>query len=381
MRPLVPLPQTSERDGSPFATERVLMILLLAGVAIGCGLVLRPFLSSVLWAAILTFTTWPICDWLRAHLRLGRLAVAGIMVATVAIVVVLPLAMLAPGARDIDAMRALAQGAVGGGLPTAPTWIFALPVVGPVLGALWNSWAADLGVMGAFFKPYLGVAAQFGLSVGVGIAAGVLEFVLALLISFFFYASGDQMAAVLTALLRRIAGGRADRLIDVTGATVRGVVYGILGTAIVQGILTAFGLWMAGVPQPALLGVLAGSLSVLPIGAPVVWIPASLWLLAEGHTWRGVLLFAYGFVAVSGSDNVIRPYFIARGTQLPFLLTLLGVLGGAIAFGLLGVFVGPVLLGVGYTLVREWAAPPPISAPPNSAPPSAAPPSAAPAPG
>ena len=354
----ITLRETAREDPSPFTTERLLMVVLLAGVAIGCALVLRPFLSSLLWAAILTFTTWPICDWLRAHLRLGRLPVAGIMVATVAILVVLPLAMLAPGARDIESLKALAQGAVGSGLPAAPQWFFAVPVIGPVIGDLWNSWAADLGVMGAFFKPYLGVAAQFGLSIGVGIAGGVLEFTLALLISFFFYASGDRLAAVLTALLRRIAGSRADRLIDVTGATVRGVVYGILGTAIVQGILTAFGLWAAGVPQAALLAVLAGSLSVLPIGAPVVWIPASLWLLAEGHTWRGILLFAYGFVFISGSDNVIRPYFIARGARLPFLLTLLGVLGGAIAFGLLGIFVGPVLLGVGYTLVREWAIPP-----------------------
>lgn len=356
-RPDLSRPEPSRLEGSRF-TERLLMALLLAGIAIGCVIVLRPFLSSVLWAAILTFTTWPICEWLRVHLRLGRLGAAGIMVTTVAVLVVLPLALLAPGSHDLEALRAFAQGAVGGGLPSAPSWFYAVPVIGPVVGDLWNSWAADLGVMGAFFKPYLGVAAQFGLSVGVGIAGGVLEFGLALLISFFFYASGDQLAFVLTALLRRIAGARADRLIDVTGATVRGVVYGILGTAIVQAILTTFGLWMAGVPQPALLGVLAGSLSVLPIGAPVVWIPASLWLLSQGHTWRGILLFAYGVLFISGSDNVIRPYFIARGTRLPFLLTLLGVLGGALAFGLLGVFVGPVLLGVGYTLVREWATPP-----------------------
>jgi predicted PurR-regulated permease PerM len=141
----------------------------------------------------------------------------------------------------------------------------------------------------------------------------------------------------------------------VTGSTVRGVVYGLLGTAIVQGILTALGLWGAGIPRAILLGVVAGGLSVLPIGAPLVWIPASLWLLANGHTLRGILLFAYAAVFISGADSVIRPYFISRGAQLPFLLTLLGVLGGALAFGLLGVFLGPVLLGVGFTLVKEFA--------------------------
>jgi predicted PurR-regulated permease PerM len=103
-----------------------------------------------------------------------------------------------------------------------------------------------------------------------------------------------------------------------------------------------------------LLGVIAGGLSVLPIGAPTVWIPASLWLLAQGKTAWGIFLFVYGVVAVSGADSFIRPFFISRGAQLPFLLTMLGVLGGAIGFGLLGIFLGPVLLGVGYTLVNEW---------------------------
>ena len=148
---------------------------------------------------------------------------------------------------------------------------------------------------------------------------------------------------------------QADRLIMVTGATVRGVVYGILGTAVVQGILTAVGLWISGVPRPVLLGSIAGLLAVLPIGAPLVWIPASIWLLGSGHLGWGIFLAIYGVGAISGSDSLIRPWFIARGAQLPFLLTVLGVLGGALAFGLLGIFLGPVLLGIGYTLVNEWA--------------------------
>jgi predicted PurR-regulated permease PerM len=156
-------------------------------------------------------------------------------------------------------------------------------------------------------------------------------------------------------VLQRVAGVQADRLIVVTGATVRGVVYGILGTAVVQGFLTAFGLWISGVPRPVLLASVAGLLSVLPIGAPVVWIPASIWLMGSGHLGWGIFLAVYGVVAISGSDSVIRPWFIARGAKLPFLLTVLGVLGGALSFGLLGIFLGPVLLGVGFTLMNEWA--------------------------
>jgi predicted PurR-regulated permease PerM len=204
-------------------------------------------------------------------------------------------------------------------------------------------------------QPYFGIVLEGGLGLLLGLANGVLLFVLALFIAFFFYLYGDPIAARLRIILQRIAGARADRLIDVTGATVRGVVYGILLTAIVQGVLTAFGLWLSGVPRPVLLGAVAGFLAVLPIGAPLVWIPAALWLMGSDHLGWGVFLAVYGVVAVSGADSVIRPWFIARGAQLPFVLTVLGVLGGAIAFGLIGIFLGPVLLGIGYTLVNEWS--------------------------
>jgi predicted PurR-regulated permease PerM len=336
--------------------ERVLMALLIGGIGIGCTVVLYPFISAILWAAILTYTTWPVHEWLRARLRLGRIATSGLMVLITAVVVVLPLALAAPGgAGDVQQLQKTIQDTLAAGLPGAPAWLETVPVVGQTLSLYWNSWAADLSVMVSFFKPYFGIAAGFGLQLLLGLANGVLEFVLALVVAFFLYTSGERLAGTLQVLVRRIAGPRADRMIIVTGATIRGVVYGILGTAVVQGILTTFGLWMAGVPRPFLLGVLAGALSVLPIGAPAVWIPASIWLIWGGHTAWGIVLFLYGVIAVSGADTLIRPYFIARGAQVPFLLTMLGVLGGALAFGLLGVFVGPVLLGVGFTLVAEWA--------------------------
>ena len=350
--------------------ERVLMALLLGGIGIGCVQVLSPFFSAILWAAILTYTTWPVFEWARARLRLGRATAALLMVLLVAVVVVLPLALAAPsGADDAGELRKLIQDALQAGLPGAPPWVAEIPVVGQTIADVWNSWAADLTAMTTFFKPYFGMLAEVGLSLLLGLANGVLSFLLALIVAFFFFASGETLARVIASLLRRIAGERAPRLIDVTGATIRGVVYGLLGTAVVQGILTGLGLWAFGIPRPLLLGVLAGALSVLPIGAPVVWIPAALWLLANDHMLRGLLLFAYGLVFVSGSDSVIRPYFIARGAQLPFLLTLLGVLGGAIAFGLLGVFLGPVLLGVGFTLVKEFAEQqdPPLPQPANGA--------------
>jgi predicted PurR-regulated permease PerM len=336
--------------------ERVLMGLLLGGVAIGCVLVLYPFFSALLWAGILVFTTWPICEWLCDHLKLRRGAAAGVMVTLTAVVVVLPLALAAPdSASDVNHLRTMVENALRGGLPNAPVWLYDVPLIGPAFGGLWDRWAADISALVAALQPYFGIVLEGGLGILLGIAHGVLLFVLALFIAFFFYLYGEPIAARLSVLLHRIAGAQAGRLILVTGATVRGVVYGILGTAIVQGILTAFGLWLAGVPRPVPLGAVAGFLAVLPIGAPVVWIPAAIWLLNDGHVARGVFLLIYGVVAVSGADHLIRPWFISRGAQLPFLLVVLGVLGGALAFGLLGIFLGPVLLGIGYTLVNEWA--------------------------
>jgi len=334
--------------------ERILMGLLLGGVAIGCVLVLYPFLSALLWAAILVYTTWPVYDWFRQ--KTGAVSAALAMVMLTAIVLVLPIGLAAPGgADDVTQLRHVILDAVRAGLPGAPEWVFDIPLIGHTLGSLWNSWAADISGMLAALRPFLGVVLENGLSLLLGIANGVLMFLLALFVAFFFYTYGDPIAERLTVLLQRIAGVQADRMIVLTGATVRGVVYGILGTAVVQGILTAFGLWISGVPRPVLLGGIAGLLSVLPIGAPVVWIPAALWLMGSGHLGWGIFLGIYGVGAVSGADSVIRPWFIARGAHLPFMLTVLGVLGGALAFGLLGIFLGPVLLGIGYTLVNEWA--------------------------
>jgi len=336
--------------------ERILMGLLLGGVAIGCVLVLYPFFSALLWAGILVYTTWPVFQWLRLHLHLKRMWAAGLMVTLTAVILVLPIGVAAPGgADDVTHLRHVLMDALRAGLPDAPLWVFDIPLIGTTLGDLWNRWAADISVMLEALRPYFGILVEGGLSLLLGIANGVLMFLLALFIAFFFYIFGEPIADRLRLLLHRIAGVQAERLISVTGATVRGVVYGILGTAVVQGILTAFGLWISGVPRPVLLGAVAGLLSVLPIGAPVVWIPAAIWLLSSGHLGWGIFLGVYGGGAITGADSLIRPWFISRGAQLPFLLTVLGVLGGALTFGLLGIFLGPVLLGIGFTLVNEWA--------------------------
>lgn len=334
--------------------ERVLMGLLMGGIALGCGVVLYPFASALLWAAILVLATWPLFRWLERVTRLPRPVVVGLMVVLTTLVLVLPLGLAAPqGAEDIRALRASLEAFLSA-VPPAPHFVYALPLVGPTLTETWNAWAADLGAAATFFRPYLGMVAEQGLLLLLGIAGGLAQLAIALIAAAFFWYSGEALSDALQVLLHRVTGRFAPELITATIRTVRGAVYGIVGTAVLQGFLTAIGLALAGVPRPVLLGAIAGFLAVLPIGAPLVWIPAGLWLLSRGQTGHGLFLLGYGGLIVSGADHLVRPYFIARGARLPFLLTVLGVLGGVLAFGVLGIFLGPVLLGLGYTLTQTF---------------------------
>lgn len=353
--------------------ERILMFLLLGVIAMGCGLVLYPFATAILWAGILTFSTWPIFLWLQRRLRLGRLLASAVMLLLSALCLVLPFALVAPeSASTIASLRGLVDQWNQNGLPAAPDWVSNLPLLGPQLADRWNIWAADLSGLGDAIRPYTASIVSLALSFLSGFASGVVRILIALFVAFFFWLSGETVASHVRAGLLRIAGPRGDHIIDVTGRAVRGTVYGILGTAIVQGLLTGIGLTIAGVPKSVLLAMIAGIISILPIGAPLVWLPASAWLFATHHTGWAIFLLAWGVIMVSGSDSLIRPYFIARGARIPFVLTLLGVLGGALAFGLLGIFLGPTLLAIGFSLVTEFvnAEPPP---PPAVLPPAVLP--------
>lgn len=350
------------------AVERLLLAVLLAALAIGCWLVLRPFAAAMIWAMILVFCSWPIYAWLR-RTPLGSVGAALAMVLGFACVLSLPVAMLAPGgAADVRHLDEWLQTILAAGLPSAPRWIYALPLLGTTIGDLWNSWAADLSAMAAFFRPYLGAVAEGGLHLLLGIANGLAVMLLALFISFFFFLGGDLMRIRVRALARRIAQDAGDRMLTTVGRTVRGTVYAILGTALVQSLLTCIGLLIAGVPRAPLLAMIAGFLSMLPIGAPLVWVPAAIWLLASGSTAHGIFLAIYGALAITGADHVIRPWMISRGSRLPFVLTVLGVLGGVISFGLLGIFLGPMLLGAGFALVNEYATGDGTPAPPPAEP-------------
>lgn len=335
--------------------ERIAALTALGLLVAGCFLVLGPFLSAVLWAVILSFSTWPLyCRLLSLFGNRSTLA-ASVMTLLLIVTLIAPFVILAVNLGDNVASLAKALYKVlEQGPPQPPAWIGSLPMVGAYLQSGWQSFAQDSAKFMAELQKLAAPAMQWLLNTGLVFGQGFLHLCLSVLIAFFFYRDGAMIADRLDAGMARIAGERAQYLLQLAGATVRGVVYGILGTALAQGILAGLGFWMAGVPGPLFLGLITFFFSVIPMGPPLIWVPASLWLFYQGATGWGVFLLVWGVVVVSSIDNIIKPYLISQGSDLPFILVLLGVLGGALAFGLVGIFLGPTLLAVGYNLIREW---------------------------
>ncbi|MCB1883706.1 MAG: AI-2E family transporter [Geminicoccaceae bacterium] len=341
--------------------ERALFWVLLALLAFGCLLVVRPFLSPILWALILCFSTWPLFERVEAALG-GRTRLAAfIMTLGLATAFVLPLVLLGTSiAGNVeDVLDRFKAG--GGDIAAPPGWLASLPLVGATLDAYWRLLVTNTGAfvqeVGGFLAPVLATLRDLLLKAGVGVGRGLLELLLAVLIAFFGYRDGRRWQAILHRMSERVVGPRARQLIEVAAGTIRGVVYGVVGTAAVQAMLATFGFYVAGVPAPFLLGCVVFVLALFPVGgAPLVWAPATLWLFYQGSVASGIFLGAWGFLAVSGIDNFLKPWLISKGSDLSFLPVFFGVLGGVLAFGVLGIFLGPTLLAVGLALVREWMA-------------------------
>jgi predicted PurR-regulated permease PerM len=339
-----------------FNAARILGLIAVLALAVACLLVLRPFLSALLWAAILVYSTWPAFRMLRERMRLSAGGAALVMVLAEFLLIGLPLVFATPTKReDVDGLRRAVEGFLTQGMPGLGDWLGRLPVVGHYFTEHLSGLDFGFSGLAELLSPYAGTLAQNALAILLAVLSGLAEVLIAIFLAFFLYRDGPAIARRGEAALARLAGDRTRHLVSLTGDVTRGVVYGLLGTAVVQGIMTTFGLWIAGVPRAVLLGVIAGVISIMPVGAPLVWIPATLWLFSQGETGWALFLGLYGAFGISSADNVIRPWLISRGADLPLLLTLLGALGGVFAFGFLGLFLGPVVLAVGYTLLKDWA--------------------------
>jgi predicted PurR-regulated permease PerM len=343
---------------APMKSERILLIALTVVLGIGCFLILLPFLPAMLWAAILVYCLWPL------HTRFSRYvrpSVSAFMItliaAACALVPLVHIGLLAT--KQVHDRSGWVQDVLQNGLPPAPAFLAKIPLVGEFLADFWNNSADDLGGAASTLQPELGVLAHSGVRLVAKLAHGLVGIVVALFIAYFFFLSGEQIMARIRILLVRIMmEGRAENLITLVAGTVRGVVFGIVGTAALQGVLYAIGFEFVHAPQALLLASFAGLVSIVPAGAVIVYVPLCLYLLAIGHPVFAVLLLVYCFVVVGGADSIVRPWLISRGASLPYALTLIGVLGGAIAFGALGIFLGPVLLALGLAVAEEFAGQP-----------------------
>ncbi len=342
-------------DAPRSALEGKIRIAAIALLVIGCYLVLRPFLAAMLFAAVLCSTTWPLFARLRALVR-GRSSIAACcMIILMLAVVILPLTLVAgsfaaDAARMVDAARSYLEQ----GLPPPPEWVAQIPLVGEKADARWRAVAADREQFAALARSLMIPARDVLVALGGILVQGVFQMWLVAFIGFFFYRDGEAMAA----LLRAGAGRVAERLSGDLLATVRGtvvsVVYGILGTAAAQALLALVGLVIAGVPAALALAVATFFLSLVPIGPPLVWGGAAVWLYCEGSLGWAIFMVVWGALLVSGVDNVLKPLLISRGSNLSLLMVALGVFGGVLAFGFVGIFIGPVLLAVLLTALRFW---------------------------
>src|SRR5208282_416918 len=304
-------------------------------------LVLRPFISAALWAAILCFTTWPL--FLRLEQLLGRRRTLSALIATslLAAVIVVPVAILGATLTDnVSSLISASQKLIQEGPPNPPDWVASIPLIGSHVADYWNHLNQSSSIRLHELARLLPAAKTIVLWGGRALAEGIIQIILSLLIAFFLYRDGHTAANQLHAALHRIAGQRGDRLLDLAGATIRAVVYGVLGTALLQGAVAAIGFAIAGVPGSVSLGFFTFVLSFLPGGPPIVAAPAAFWLYRQGSTAWAVFMMAWG-VMVGALDNVVKPLLISRGGSTPMILVMLGVLGGALSFGVIGMFLGP----------------------------------------
>ena len=335
---------------------RTVLQVLFVGLLIGASLwILHVFIGAIVWATMIAVSTWPLMRGLE-RLLFGKrkLAVAGMTIVLLAVVLGPFLGAVAAIVANVDDIAAFARKLPTYQLPPAPAWLQKLPIAGPEVSRFWDQ-AATAGVPALLKEasPYVGdVAKWFASRVG-SVSALLVELLLTIVIAAVMYAKGETAVRGVRAFARRLAGSRGEGAVDLAGGAIRGVAMGVVLTAIAQSLLAGAGLLVAGVPFAPALTVAMFILAIAQIGPMPILIPAVIWAYgALGSGWgTGLLVWS---LAVGTVDNVLRPILIKKGADLPLLLIFAGVIGGLVSIGLMGVFVGPVLLSVAYTLLTAW---------------------------
>lgn len=336
-------------------TRTFLVILIISVLIAGSLWTLIPFLGAIIWAGTIVIATWPLM--LRVQSLTGgrRGAATALMTIVMLLIFIVPF-WLAVGVLLNAAVEGfeLLKAATVHGVRPPPEWVAGLPVVGTRLATRWQELSAGgpEAAVEALGPPVRSIASQ-ALALTGGFGMVVVHFLLTILVAAILYTNGETAAQGVVRFARRIGGDRGEHTVRLAGQAVRGVALGVIITALVQSIIAGIGLWLAGVPRPGLLLAIVFVLAVAQLGPLPVLVPAIIWLFWSGNIlWGSVLVVVTVIVAVV--DNVLKPVLIKRGVDLPLLLIIAGVIGGLIGFGVVGLFIGPVILAVTYTLLESW---------------------------
>ncbi|PTQ91319.1 putative PurR-regulated permease PerM [Agitococcus lubricus] len=334
--------------------HRALLAIILIILFVLAYQVLAIFMIPVAWAGILAYVTWPAYARLQRRFPYHPNTVAGLMSFALTLLIVVPLLVAIFTLRHEAALvYDLIASKIGQGSFQLPTWLKTWPFAKELQAFLDNllanpeSFKAQIQI---WFQKGFGAAAQVAGSIGKNVA----KLMMVLFILFFFYRDGEKIVAQVQRALQVLIGERVHRYIQAIGDTTRAVVYGIVLTALAQGFLAGVGYAVAGLESPVFLAALTAMIAMIPFGTPFAWGSIALWLMMSGQHVAGIGLALWGALVVSSIDNVIRPLVISSATQIPFLLVMFGVLGGLSAFGMVGLFLGPVILAILLAIWQQW---------------------------
>jgi len=336
---------------------RIVLAVLLIGILISASFwVLRPFLLSAVWATMIVVATWPLMLKVQARARRRSFAVI-VMTGAMLLIFVAPLVLATQAlVGNMDTITGWIRALPTAKIPPPPDWVSGIPLIGEKINARWTDVAvAGTGELLQRLEPFMNDAAKWVASAFGRVGIFVIEFLLTVVIAAILYAQGEAARDSLIRFGRRLAGDRGQKVVVLAGQSIRAVALGVVVTALVQTVLAGLGLAVAGVPFAGLLSAVILLFCIAQIGPTIVLAAAVVWLFWTGATGWGTAL-AVWTVIVGMLDNVLRPMLIRKGADLPLLLIFAGVIGGLLSFGLIGLFVGPVVLAVSYTLLKEWMA-------------------------
>jgi predicted PurR-regulated permease PerM len=334
---------------------------LLAFLIYWSFVLLRPFIPMLVWAVVLAVALYPAFDWLSAHLGHRPRVAALIMVIVVLAVFLGPATWL--GIGMVDGLRNISDQLTSGdiSIPSPPDSVRDWPLIGVPLHDVWKKASENLAAAFREVAPHLKPLAGPILAIAGSAGTGTLKFLASVVIAGFLLPPGPRIVASVRTMLTRIVPQRSGDFLALAGATIRTVAQGVIGVSVLQSLLAGIGLKIAGVPHAGVLAFAVLVLGIVQIGSAPILLPVIIWVWTVKDVGSAVLITIY-LVLVGLSDNALKPLLMGRGLSTPVLVIFMGVLGGTLAHGIVGLFVGPIILAVAWELLMAWSRDDPVNA-------------------